>query len=102
MGQIRWPKTCRVLAGAGHQKAREKLAVLSWIQLRINGCCRRGQKELILSLLSIQFLSSEISYNFKVAIIGHLHCTEFDRNDRPIFSLYQSVKTHGLVSTDLF
>ena len=49
MGQIRWPKTCRVLAGAGHQKAREKLAVLSWIQLRINGCCRRGQKELVLT-----------------------------------------------------
>jgi hypothetical protein len=42
------PETCRVLAGAGHKKAREELAVLSWIQLRINGSCRRGQKELVL------------------------------------------------------
>ena len=72
------------------------------ISLRLQTGSQRGHKQLILSLLWTQFLSREISYNFKVAIIGHLHCTEFDRNDRPIFSLYQSVKTHGLVSTDFF
>ena len=69
------------------QKHCEELAAILWIQLKIDGSCRRGQKELILSLLWTQFLSSEISYNFNVAIIGHLHCTDFDRNDRPIFSL---------------
>ena len=47
----------------------------------------QGGLPLILSLLWTQFLSREISYNFKVAIIGHLHCTDFDRNDRPISSL---------------
>jgi hypothetical protein len=29
------------------QKGREELAAMSWIQLRINGRCRRGQKQLI-------------------------------------------------------
>jgi hypothetical protein len=44
------------------------------------------QKPLILSSLLTQFLSREVSYNPKVAIIRHLRGTDFDRNDRPIFS----------------
>ena len=65
----------------------KSLAGILVISFRIKTGNRGGQKQLILSLLWTQFLSREISYNFKVAIIGHLHCTDFDRNDRPIFSL---------------
>ena len=57
------------------------------IPFRIKTGNRGGHNQLILSLLWTKFLSSEIADNFKVAIIGHLHRTDFDRNNRPIFSL---------------
>jgi hypothetical protein len=39
-----WLKAC--------QKRPEELAAILWIQLRINGSCRRGQKELIVEQIS--------------------------------------------------
>lgn len=65
----------------------QNVGTLSRFSAGISVSFPEDHKELILSLLWTQFLSSEISYNLKVAIIGHLHCTDFDRNDRPIFSL---------------
>src|SRR5215475_4055186 len=57
---------------------------------------RMVQNKLILNLLLLQVLSSEVSYNNQAAIVGHLRCTDFDRNDRPIFSLQHVCEAQGL------
>ena len=42
-----WLKTC--------QKRSEELTVILWIYLKITVCCRRGHKQLILTLLFLSF-----------------------------------------------
>ena len=48
---------------------------------------RQIQNQLFLNVLLLQFLPSDVSYNSQIVIVGHLRCTDFDRNDSPIFSL---------------